>query len=81
MLMKAGSGIYHEEGIREDDETVEMLQIFIRPEADGLEPKIQFHKPDETYSLNTWRLLAGYEHSLSCRMMDDIRPTLSVSDT
>lgn len=63
MLMNAGSGIYHEEGVREGDETVEMLQIFIRPKADGLEPKIQFHEPDQTYSLNQWRLLAGPERS------------------
>lgn len=63
MLMNAGSGIYHEEGVREGEETVEMLQIFIRPQADGLEPIIQFHEPDQTYSLNQWRLLAGHEWS------------------
>lgn len=63
MLMNAGSGIYHEEGVREGDETVEMLQIFIRPKADGLEPKIQFYKTDEIFSLNQWRLLAGDERS------------------
>jgi quercetin 2,3-dioxygenase len=63
MLMNAGSGIYHEEGVREDDETVEMLQIFIRPKTDGLKPKIQFHEPDQTYSPNQWRLLAGHECS------------------
>jgi redox-sensitive bicupin YhaK (pirin superfamily) len=63
MLMNAGSGIYHEEGVREGDETVEMLQIFIRPKADGLEPKIQFYEPEETFSLNQWRLLAGHERS------------------
>ncbi|MEX2363419.1 MAG: pirin family protein, partial [Balneolaceae bacterium] len=33
MLMNAGSGIHHEEGVPEGDETVEMLQIFIRPIA------------------------------------------------
>lgn len=63
MLMNAGSGIYHEEGIAEGNVTVEMLQIFIRPKKDDLEPKIQFHEPDETYSLNKWRLLAGHERS------------------
>lgn len=63
MLMNAGSGIYHEEGGREGNETVEMLQIIIRPKADGLEPKTQFHKPDEIYSQNRWRLLAGLERS------------------
>lgn len=63
MLMNAGSGIYHEEGVREGEETVEMLQIFIRPKADSLEPKIQFYEPPETFSLNQWRLLAGHERS------------------
>ncbi|MAO66420.1 MAG: pimeloyl-CoA dehydrogenase [Balneola sp.] len=63
MLMNAGSGIYHEEGVREGDETVEMLQIFIRPKTDGLEPKIQFYEPEETFSRNQWRLLAGFERS------------------
>lgn len=63
MLMNAGSGIYHEEGVPEGNEAVEMLQIFIRPKADGLKPKIQFYEPDKTYSLNQWRLLAGHEHS------------------
>lgn len=63
MLMNAGSGIHHEEAVLEGDETVEMLQIFIRPKADGLEPKVQFYEPDETFSLNQWRLLAGHERS------------------
>ncbi|SMO58015.1 pirin family protein [Gracilimonas mengyeensis] len=63
MLMNAGSGIYHEEGVPEDEDTVEMLQIFIRPKADGLKPSIQFLEPKETSSLNTWRLLAGHERS------------------
>lgn len=63
MLMNAGNGIQHEEGVREGDETVEMLQIFIRPKADGLEPKVQFYEPDQINSLNEWRLLAGHERS------------------
>ena len=63
MLMNAGSGIHHEEGVHQGDETVEMLQIFIRPKADGLKPLIQFHEPEKTYSINRWRLLAGHEHS------------------
>ncbi len=40
MLMNAGSGIHHEEGVPEGDETVEMLQVFIRPEAGDLKPKV-----------------------------------------
>lgn len=63
MLMNAGRGIHHEEGVWEGDETVEMLQIFIRPKADGLEPKVQFYEPDQINSLNQWRLLAGHERS------------------
>ena len=63
MLMNAGSGIHHEEGVREGDETVEMLQIFIRPKADDLTPKVQFYEPDEIYSSNRWRLLAGHGRS------------------
>lgn len=63
MLMNAGSGIHHEEGVREGDETVEMLQIFIRPKADDLKPKVQFYEPGEIYSQNQWRLLAGHERS------------------
>ncbi|SMO86051.1 pirin family protein [Fodinibius sediminis] len=63
MLMNAGSGIQHEEGVREGDETVEMLQIFIRPKADNLKPKVQFYEPDVINSRNKWRLLAGHEQS------------------
>lgn len=63
MLMNAGSGIYHEEGVPEGEETVEMLEIFIRPKTDGLKPMIQFHEPEQNYSLNRWRLLAGHEQS------------------
>ena len=63
MLMNAGSGIHHEEGVPAGDETVEMLQIFIRPKSDGLKPKVQFYEPDEINSLNEWRLLAGHDRS------------------
>lgn len=63
MLMNAGSGIHHEEGVPEGNETVEMLQIFIRPKADDLNPKVQFYDLNESYSLNQWRLLAGHERS------------------
>ena len=63
MMMNAGSGIYHEEGVRLGDETVEMLQIFIRAREDDLKPDIQFLELDEAQSLNQWRLLAGHERS------------------
>ncbi len=41
------------------------LQILIRPKADGLESRIQFYEPDETYNLNQLRLLAGHERSVA----------------
>src|SRR5690625_101274 len=63
MMMNAGSGIYHEEGVREGDETVEMLQIFIRAREDDLKPDIQFLELESSHSLNEWRLLAGHEPS------------------
>lgn len=63
MMMNAGSGIYHEEGVREGDETVEMLQIFIRAREDDLKPDIQFLELDDVRSLNQWRLIAGHERS------------------
>ena len=63
MMMNAGSGFYHEEGVPDGGETVEMLQIFIRPRADGLTPRVQFHQPDEAYSINKWRHIGGNEQS------------------
>ena len=62
MMMNAGSGFYHEEGVPDDGETIEMLQIFMRPRADGLIPKVQFHQ-HEAYSLNKWRHIGGNEQS------------------
>lgn len=56
MLMNAGSGISHEEHAEKD---VEMLQIFMRPHAEGLEPRVQFHRFDSAFSVNKWRLVAG----------------------
>ncbi len=40
-----------------------MLQIFIRPKADDLEPDVQFLELEEAHSLNKWRLLAGHDRS------------------
>ena len=56
MLMNAGSGLQHEEVAQED---LEMLQIFMRPSENGLEPKVQFHQFENLYSENEWRLVAG----------------------
>ena len=61
MMMNAGTGIYHEESIPENlfHSNVEMLQVFIRPEQKGAEPKVQFASlPDE--EPNKWRLVAGF---------------------
>lgn len=56
MMMNAGSGVQHEESAEKD---VEMLQIFMRPSENGLEPLVQFHQFDSIYSENQWRLIAG----------------------
>ena len=64
MMMNAGSGIMHEESVPKDSkETVEMLQIFMRPKADELEPKVQFHQFSSLNSNNEWRLIGGPEES------------------
>ena len=62
-VMNAGSGISHEEGVPETAEPVELLQIFIRPREEDLEPGIQHHEFHETESRNEWRLLLGPEDS------------------
>jgi redox-sensitive bicupin YhaK (pirin superfamily) len=62
MMMNAGSGIMHEESVPADDtETVEMLQIFIRPQADDLEPRVQFHQFNAVSSTKALRLVGGPE--------------------
>ncbi|MDY8134338.1 pirin family protein [Aquimarina sp. 2201CG5-10] len=61
MMMNAGSGILHEETVVDVGEDVEMLQIFIRPEKDDIEPSVQFYDFKEEYSINNWRLIAGYK--------------------
>lgn len=63
MMMNAGSGFYHEESVPDGGETVEMLQIFMRPGADELPPNVQFYEFAEPYSINKWRLIGGNEHS------------------
>ncbi|WP_156291314.1 pirin family protein [Oceanobacillus salinisoli] len=55
MMMNAGSSFWHEEKVKED--SVEMLQIFIRPYKKELEPIIQFH--DKPKRNKDWYLLAG----------------------
>lgn len=59
MLMNAGSGIHHEETVPKDGGDIEMIQIFIRPQADDLKPNVQFSKLKNLNSVNNWRLVAG----------------------
>lgn len=63
MMMNAGSGFYHEEAVPNEGEVTEMLQIFMRPRKDELQPKVQFHYFEEMYSLNNWRLIGANETS------------------
>jgi len=59
VVMNAGSGISHEESIPDDGESVEMLQIFIRPSEANLAPNIQSHRFESATSNDEWRLIAG----------------------
>jgi redox-sensitive bicupin YhaK (pirin superfamily) len=68
MMMNAGSGIQHEESAEKD---VEMLQIFMRPYKNGLEPQVQFHKFESIYSENQWRLVAGNNKTASLQLRTD----------
>jgi len=68
MMMNAGSGLQHEESAQED---LEMLQIFMRPSQNGLEPKVQFHKFEDLYSENEWRLVAGNDEKAPLQLRTD----------
>jgi quercetin 2,3-dioxygenase len=61
MLMNAGRGFYHEERVPDEGGSVpvEMLQIFLRPEREGLEPRVQFHTFAAPESRDAWRRIAG----------------------
>ncbi|CAN7568485.1 pirin family protein [Phyllobacterium sp. LjRoot231] len=58
MVMNAGRGFSHEEEVAGGDQ-IEMLQIFVRPEAANMEPGVQFIDLDEATRNNQWRLLTG----------------------
>lgn len=60
-VMNAGRGMWYEERVPDDGESVEMLQIFVRPREDELLPKFQHREFADLESRNTWRLLAGPE--------------------
>lgn len=59
MLMNAGARFYHEELVLDQGGILQGLQIFIRPEAGGMTPKVQFHDLDDAFSSNQWRKIAG----------------------
>ena len=59
MMMNAGESFWHEEKVKEDE--VEMLQIFVRPNATDLSPQIQFH--DKPVGNPDWYVMAGPEGS------------------
>jgi quercetin 2,3-dioxygenase len=61
MMMNAGASFYHEEQVLVEGGVLQGLQIFIRPEIRGLQPKVQFHQLHEIYSINQWRKIAGKE--------------------
>lgn len=61
ILMNAGAEFQHEELVDAAGETLQGLQIFFRPEREGLDPKVQFVDLDAPDSENAWRWLAGPE--------------------
>jgi redox-sensitive bicupin YhaK (pirin superfamily) len=71
MMMNAGARFYHEESVLEAGGVLEGLQIFIRPELDGLEPQVQFYDLPEIYSVNRWRKLAGREEGYPLEIRSD----------
>ena len=60
MVMNAGSGFGHEERMPEGED-IHMLQIFLRPEAPGLPPAVQFVELDEADRTGRWRALVAPE--------------------
>lgn len=58
MMMNAGHTFQHEEEILKPGPST-ALQIFLRPHAADLEPRVQFHEFGAVRSENAWRLLAA----------------------
>jgi redox-sensitive bicupin YhaK (pirin superfamily) len=61
MMMNAGRGFWHEEST--PSEPVEMLQIFVRPEAADLPPHVAFWDRPVQPAAQEWQLIAGPEGS------------------
>jgi redox-sensitive bicupin YhaK (pirin superfamily) len=58
MMMNAGHHFQHEE-LMLGETPVRALQIFLRPNAQNLEPMVQFHDFVDEFSDDSWRLIAG----------------------
>ena len=63
VAMSAGSSIYHEESVPTNGESVEILQIFVRPHTINLPPNVQQHSFEQSVSTNQWRNFVGPEKS------------------
>jgi redox-sensitive bicupin YhaK (pirin superfamily) len=59
MLMKAGKEFFHEEKIMGQNQTMEGLQIFIRPGREDLDPEVAFLELESLHSENSWRLIGS----------------------
>lgn len=59
MLMGAGAEFQHEEMVLPEGGEMRGLQLFLRPEAEGLAPQVQFHDFAADVSEDAWRLVAG----------------------
>ncbi|WP_413731316.1 pirin family protein [Sodalis sp. RH20] len=64
MLMNAGHTFQHEERILgKHGDSMQCLQIFVRPAQSNLRPQVQFHDFGTPYSEHAWRLIAGPENA------------------
>lgn len=59
MLMKAGKSFFHEEKIMGQQQTMEGLQIFIRPGKKDLNPEVVFLELENLHSENSWRIIGS----------------------
>lgn len=71
MMMNAGATFFHEERVLAEGDVLDGLQIFIRPEAAGLNPQVQFYELQDVYSINQWRKIAGKGNSYPMQIRSD----------
>ena len=82
MLMNSGSGLSHQEMVPSGGETVDILQVFVRPRAGHLPPRIQVGHLASTLSENRWRLLAGPDDDQKRRLAPFLfRSAVEIYDT